>query len=208
MQALAVEQLADYLRDFRATGPRFQNKMEEIERLMKATEANEFDRGLVELGKLLGFEAWKPAGTAPPDCVWQLGSWLLIVFEGKSDESVDGSISIQDCRQSSAHLDWVRAQDDLKGAREIISVLVTPRVKLDPNAIPYAEGIYFVNTSAALALFERAKSMLLEARGVMTDGGDELGEKLLEVMTRMNLTPEEIRNQLTLKPAIRLPSDI
>jgi hypothetical protein len=206
LQAIAVEGLVDCLRNLGATGPRFQKKMGEVETLIKAKAPNEFDRGLVELGRLLGFDTWKPSGAATPDCVWQLGSLLIFVFEGKSEESPEGVISVQDCRQASGHLDWIKAQNELKDVKEPLSILVTPKVRIDRDAIPHADKVYFLNTSDALALFERTKSLLVEARGVMTDGMDELGEKSLEIMTRMNLTPEEIRTQLTLKPVIELSS--
>jgi hypothetical protein len=50
--------------------------------------------------------------------------------------------------------------------------------------------------------------MLVEARGVMTEAAtDELAEKLWQIMTRMSLTPENIRMLLTARPLAELQPD-
>jgi hypothetical protein len=208
LQAIAIEGLIDSLRTLGATGPRFQKKMEEIEGLLKAKAPDEFDRGLVELGRLLGFATSKPSGTAAPDCVWQLGSKLLFVLEGKSDEAPAGTISVQDCRQASGHLNWVKGEKNLRGINEVFSILVTPKAKIDSEAISHAGDVYFLSVSDAIRFFEKARSMLVEARGVMTEAAtDELAEKLWQIMTRMSLTPENIRMLLTARPLAELQPD-
>jgi hypothetical protein len=107
VQALQVEAIVDVLNNLRATGPRFNDKMDEVERLLKATDPKSFDQGMVELGRLLGFVSWKPEGVAAPDAVWQLTFKLLFLLEGKSDENPNSGISVQNCRQTSGHLDWL-----------------------------------------------------------------------------------------------------
>jgi hypothetical protein len=206
LQALATESMVDLLVSLGPTGPRFQKKMEEVESLLKAREPKDFDRGLVELGQLLGFNSWKPPGKAAPDCVWQLGDQLLFVLEGKSDEAPEGGISVQNCRQASGHLDWAAANSSLKDIKTKYSILVSPKSSIDADAVPHGKDIYLLGILETFRLFEKAKSILLESRETMTTNTNtELGDRVLQGLIRTNLTPEEIRVSITSKPVTELP---
>src|SRR5947207_13734336 len=100
LQALATEGIQKVLAELGSRGPKFQKKIEKLEKRIQSTNYKEFDPALMELGGLLGFNSWKPEGGAKPDCVWQLGSELAFLLEGKADESAKGGISVADWRQA------------------------------------------------------------------------------------------------------------
>jgi hypothetical protein len=207
LQARQVEAIVELLHTLGPTGPRFQRKMAEVKGLLEAKEANDFDRGLVELGNLLGFTSWKPAEDAEPDCVWQLGYNLLFVFEGKSDESSGTGISVQNCRQSSGHLNWAKAQSGLKDIEATYSILVTPKSSIDKEAIAHGKDVYFLAISDVLPILEKAKSVLVESREIMTaETTSELRDRVLQKLVEKNLTPEEISARLTSRLVTCLPT--
>lgn len=173
---------------------------------MKATDPNSFDQGIVELGRLLGFTSWKPNGNAVPDGVWQLSFKLLYVFEGKSDETPTAGVSVQNCRQTSGHLDWAKAEPSLKDIQDSYSILVTPKSSIDKDAIAHSEGVYFFAVSDMLKLFEKIKLALMESRSIMTASTvSELRDKVLQKLVEINLTPEDITKLLTSKLVAELP---
>lgn len=200
LQARQIEEIVKLLRWMGPTGPRFMKKMEEVGRYLGTTDPKSFDQGLVELGVLLGFTSWKPPEDAAPDAVWQLGYELLFVFEGKSNEDPKDGISIQNCRQTSGHLDWSKAQDDLKDIKASYCILISPKSRIDKEAIPYSDNIYFLAISDALRLFGAAKSALIESRNIMTTTNtDELRNRVLQILTQRGLIPEGVRALLTSK---------
>ena len=202
-ETIATEGIADSLQDLGSTGPGFTRKMAEVKGLLAQKDHSKFDRGMLELGRLIGFTSWKPTSQAAPDCVWQLGSDISFLLEGKSEESSDAPISVEDCRQASGHLKWATSEQELKGCRSIFSILVTPRTFIDKNALPHAKEVYVTTPSEMLKLFERAQAMLTTVRSTMTDEMDEeFKERILSELVSTELTPSSIQELLTSNPAV------
>jgi DEAD/DEAH box helicase/Helicase C-terminal domain len=203
LETIATEGIADVLQDLGSTGPGFSRKMTEVGGLLKQKESSKFDRGMAELGKLLGFSSWKPGSQAAPDCVWQLGNDLALLFEGKSEESPEGPVSVEDCRQASGHLKWASSEQGLKGCKSVLSILVTPRSSLDKNALPHAKDLYLTKPSDLWRIFERAQAMLMTVRSAMTDEMDEeFKERILSELVSTELTPNSIQELLTSRHAL------
>jgi len=206
-QALAVEGIVENIRNMGTVGLRFTNRLEDIEKNLNETEADIFDRGLMQLGTLLGFNSYKPGGDAAPDVVWHLENELLFMFEGKSDEYPDTGISVQNCRQTSGHLDWVTIDANLKDIATKYCLLVSPRISIDEIALPHGEQIYYLHTSEVLQLFDRTKQMLVELRSAMIDEiSENYRELVLRCMDRYDLTPEKIIERITSKQVTELPT--
>lgn len=206
LQALAVEGIQTILTQYGAIGPRFQRKMNEVERLLHSTNSEEFDRGLCELGSLLGYKSWKPEGRATPDCVWQVGPDIVFLLEGKAEESPQAGISVEECRQASGHIDWAKTEERLKNSK-CFSTLVTPRSMMDPDAVPHADEVFLWHISAVGKLFERVRQMLLNVRNIMTtDEQPEIRDLILEKLVDANLTPEGIKGLLLARPLAQVPA--
>jgi hypothetical protein len=202
LETMATEGIADVLQDLGSSGPGFQRKMEEVDRLLGQKDHAKFDRGMLELGSLLGFTSWKPDSQAAPDCVWQLGNDIAYLLEGKSEASPDGPISVDDCRQASGHLKWAGAEQRLKDCRSTFSILITPRTMLDRIAVPHAKGVCLMTPSDMAELFGRTKAMLSTVRSAMTDELDEeFKERIVSELVSADLTPDSIHRLLLSKPA-------
>ncbi len=200
LETLATEGIADVLKDLGSRGPGFPRKMEEVEKLLGEKKHSSFDRGMVELGLLLGFNAWKTDAQATPDCIWQLGNEIVYLFEGKSEETTEDPISVDDCRQAAGHLKWASADPQLKNCKAFRSILVTPRTTIDKNAVPHANNLFFMTPSDMQSLFERAKAMLTAVRTVMIDEADEeFKEKIISELIKNDLTPTSIQAILQAK---------
>ena len=208
LQASAAESIEAVLLELGPVGGRFNEKMNEIESMLNSTDFKRFDPGLVELGRLLGFEAWKPEGRAAPDCVWQLGADLAVIFEAKAEESSEGEISVDECRQTSGHIKWARNEDRLKGSRSIICVLVTARSKIAKDALPHANELYLWPVEEARQLFKQVKLLLADARSVMiSTPTEQLRERILERSIAMDITPESIQRLIMTRLLSELPVD-
>jgi hypothetical protein len=202
IETMATEGIADKLHDLGSSGPGFTRKIEEVESLLQQKKHSKFDRGMKELGDLLGFTSWQPSSMAAPDCIWQLGSEVAFLLEGKSEASPDGPISVADCRQASGHLKWATAQEQLKDCKSIFSVLVSPRTVLDKIAIPHAGSVYLMTPDDMRALFGRTKAMLTTVRSTMIDEyNEEFKERIMAELVQTDLTPDAIQKLLLSKPA-------
>jgi hypothetical protein len=205
-QALAVENILDFLIDMGPTGPKLNNKLKEIEEFLSETDSDKFDRGLVELGNLLGFTSMRPAGDGAPDACWQLENQLCYILEGKSDEHPDSGISIQNCRQTSSHRKWAASKDYLKNVKESEVCLITPRSTIDPDALPYGEGVYYLSLDDIRMLFEKTKQMLIESRPhLVTENNDSIKRNILNNLIRLDLTPAHLKELITLREVTSLP---
>jgi hypothetical protein len=131
---------------------------------------------------------------------------LAILLEGKSEESPNGPVSVENCRQASGHLNWARVDPRIKDCEEMLSILVTPRERIDPKAIPQADRVYISNISDIKELYDKAVHLLTVVRTSMTSAAnEELRENILQEMISRNLTPQSIRSFLISKPAGKLP---
>ncbi|MCI4359774.1 MAG: hypothetical protein L3J95_05080, partial [Thermoplasmata archaeon] len=191
---LSVEGVTSFIHEIGTVGPTFVKYMDETERLLHSHAAPEFDVGLARLGGLLGFEGSKPEGTGSPDAVWQLGTKLAVVFEGKAGEAPHESVSIRDCTQTAGHLDWAKSQPRIKEIDSTIAILVTPRSRIARQAVTHADRIRFWSPTDALALFTVARRTLESIRSAMVESRDVDQRSIVaKFLTESKIDPESIR---------------
>ena len=204
-QALAVEGVIDVITELNPVGPKFTRKLDEVKALLNETDANKFDRGLRELGKLLGYSSLKPPGEGAPDACWQLENSILFILEGKSDEHPDYGISIDTCRQTSGHLQYAVDRDNYKYVKDKYTCLVTPRKTINESAIPHGKDVYYFNTQDIIELYERTRQMLTESRALLSgDINENIREKIAQIMSRLELTPSDILSRITSRKVTEL----
>ncbi|MEU6248385.1 DEAD/DEAH box helicase [Glycomyces sp. NPDC047010] len=100
--------------------------------------ATKYEQALVTLGEFLGAESFKPSGKGRADAVW-LWDPMWILIEAKSEQTADGMLSMDYVRQANTQLTTMaedREMDSPPGAS--ISVIVSPRSIVDPDAVPIA----------------------------------------------------------------------
>ncbi len=112
--------------------------------LLGKSDAANFENGLVELGRLLGFESSNSEEHGAPDPWWLSGGFCL-VFEAHTDKKkgAESEVGLTKVRQAKSHPDWVRLNLPDGRALEIVPVLVSPARKLGQGAEPHVEGVYY-----------------------------------------------------------------
>ncbi len=143
---------ADWLRRWIGSNQKFERVMQEVTESLESDQARDFERGLALLGTLLGFESCRPDGQAEPDGVWRNQARWWFLFEAKTEESPDGSTSVETVRQALTHHDWVTGNMDWEGPESSMTVLVTHRRKLDAVAATLAGDLRRVDPAVVRAL--------------------------------------------------------
>lgn len=203
--ALAIEGIIQAVKKLGISGTKFSAKLTEVETLLHDTEAVKFDRGLVELGTLLGFTSFKPSGSGAPDACWYLENDVLFVFEGKSDEKSDAPISIENCRQTSGHITWADSKDTIKNIKNKHVILVSPKSKIDSDATKYGANIYYISINEIINIFNKTKLLLEESRTMLSDEvNEDVGNNILQNLIKYKLTPMDLEKMLT--PITKIPS--
>ncbi|MHA1409497.1 MAG: DEAD/DEAH box helicase [Candidatus Odinarchaeia archaeon] len=203
--ALAVEGIINELSRLGSVGERFHKQLDEIESNLNETEHTKFDNALVKLGTLLGFSAFKPAGKAVPDAAWHLENHMGIVFEAKAGENPEDGISVDNCTQTLRHKDWAFSDERLNIVQNINSVLISPKIKIDREAIPFSHEVNYIHTSEIIALFEQVKQFLVKIRAILTtEIDDNYRTVVLKGLIQNNLLPRNIKEILVSKKASEL----
>jgi len=198
LTALAAESVNTYLTTLGTVGARFDKAMTQYESLIKDTDAKNFDRGLTELGKMLGFDAEKPEGDGVPDSIWRIGGEFVLLFESKSDETPKDKISVRTCRQAQGHLQWEKARPFFTQNAKLHSIVVTPRSVLDKAAAPHSGGLYYQPLDGILQLFREADACLRIIRSKSPDRETEQRLRLIQTeLMQAKLIPEVVIKRLT-----------
>jgi len=96
----------------------------------------------VHLGNFLGFKAGKKESTDSPDPWWILHDDMCLVFEDHSNGTPTNSLDVTKACQAATHPNWIREWLKLPEKANIISVLVTPVLKADRDAMPHLKDVY------------------------------------------------------------------
>ncbi len=120
-----------------ARSPRVDRHISDLEAWINSDEAPSFERGLERLGRMLGFDAVRPAVSAAPDSAWRDGDDHLL-WEAKSEQLEGGNISARIVRQANTHPTWVRRELDWADDARAITFLVSPRTEVDRDAVAVA----------------------------------------------------------------------
>lgn len=177
---IAAESINTYLTNLGMVGKKFDKLMTENSTLIEATSATRFDRGLTELGKMLGFDAIQPKGSGVPDSVWRLGSEYVLLFECKSDEAPSDGISITTCRQSHGHQDWQKANPFFTQSATMVTIVISPRKYINKDALPHAAGLFYQHVDQIRSLFREAQACIRVIRSKCTETDSETRIQIIQ----------------------------
>jgi hypothetical protein len=202
----AVENVEELLTQLGLFGPKFERIISELLNLIDKNESALFTQGLEQLGRLLGFVAWRPQVQGAPDCVWSLSDRVCIVLEAKSEENPEVPIPIRDARESKGHHDWVSGNVKLTDGAKILVILVSPRSTISKEALPHAEGVHYVVVDEMRSLARQASRVLRTVRAQSGEGTeDALRTKIQQQLLNKRLDPKNILKQLQRVPLKDLP---
>lgn len=194
-------EISHLLEELRPKGRKFTRRMEEVGSNIRSTTADEFELGLEQLGRMLGARVHRWTETSAPDGFWSFDDWCGIVFEAKTDEAAEGPVSVSTVRQARTHIERVRSDGLLSDSVPCLTVLISPRERLHPDAIPHVEDIYWVSHDAVVSLFESAQTALTTVR---SRAGNQSDERLLDtaraVYGEAGASPTQLRTQFEACP--------
>lgn len=176
-----------------ATGV-FTRFVSEMDRDLDQTKSNLYERGLRSLGELLGVRAFKSEDQARPDCVWMLPSWWLTI-EAKTEDTPEGDVDVWDSRQARDHLDLTAADEGVVAPEGSVSLIVSPRPLIHPDAAIVAQDhLYYTSPASVLALARDATAAWRDAR--KSPSRDDVVGLLTRSFAGRNVLMSDVRARL------------
>ncbi|MGP4030070.1 DEAD/DEAH box helicase [Actinomadura sp. 3N407] len=165
-------------------------------------EATKYEQGLVSLGQFLGADAFKPTGKGRADAAWIWEScWMTV--EAKSEQEAEGMLSMDYVRQTNTQLASLTADRDVEEPPQgSISIIVTPRSVVDPDAVPIADPhVYLSMPKLVLDVAHDAVRAWKELRGMAKGVSEEaLHVDVARVLWEHRVLPTQVRERLSRDP--------
>ncbi|MYN66257.1 MAG: DEAD/DEAH box helicase [Acidobacteria bacterium] len=202
-----AEAVYSRLEEMGFVGPHFEQQMSAFEAALASTAAETFEPALSLLGRLLGWEAYKPLGDGRPDSVWLLGDQLAIAFEAKSGEKPEGGISIKTVRQALTHAATVKSEGVLASNGDVLVAVASPRVRIDPTAASLANDLRYVSLEGLQEIGANVRATLRRLRanlGTTTDA-ERAVTVICEAYVENELMPTNVRGAVTAARLKTLP---
>jgi hypothetical protein len=177
--------------------PRVDRYLNELETDIAQDEYRAFERGLLRLGELLGFDAVRPGTKAAPDGAWRDGD-DQVLWEAKSEQLSGGAISPKIARQASSHPTWVERELDWDNIGNPTTFLVSPRTAVDAEAVSVvAEHVWLCDLDAVRRLGSEAVALWKELLGrVQGLAPSEVAELAARELQTRGLTTPDLRARL------------
>lgn len=158
-----------------------------------------YEQALVTLGELLGAESSRPSGQGRADAVW-IWQDVWLTLEAKSEQQAEGMLSMDYVRQANTQLNSVAAD---RGVDEVpegsLSVIVSPRSVVDPDAVPIASpNLFLVAPKLVLDIAHDVVRALRELRGVSSGVSEEaLRPEVARILWAHRALPTQVRERLS-----------
>lgn len=162
-------------------------------------DANGYEAALVQLGEFLGAKSFKPVFEGQTDAAWVWPN-LWITVEAKSEQESKGAISMDYIRQTDSQLDSLAGDQRARKIPETsISVIVSPRLVVKPEAVPIArDHVYLGSPSNVLALAIDTDRAWKQLRNLETTRPDLAGA-VEKIMWTHQVLPSQVRERLSLR---------
>ncbi len=185
--------------------PKVDRYLDEAQRWIDEAQYASFERGLLRLGELLGFDAVRPGAPASPDGAWRDGDDQLL-WEAKSEQLAGGAVSAKIVRQATTHPTWVVRELDWQSDGNAITYLVTPRTEVDPEAVAVAgEHVQLCGLDAVRALTRDAVSLWRDVVGrVQGLAPAEVAELICRELLRRGLATADLSSRLGAQPVAEM----
>lgn len=170
---------------------------------LNQTDPGQYEPALTRLGRLLGADASKPAGSGRCDSAWCWGNALWIAVEAKSDHQPTGVVPHKDVRQANDQLRLLAGDRGLETAPAgSVTVIVSPRPTVDKTAMVAAEDhVHLVHPGVIGELARDAKQAWEDIlAGRAGRGGADLRTLVDAALTRHGVLPSHVRDRLTQTP--------
>lgn len=198
--AWRVERAAEWVDTYRR-GPRLSRELEKLTQRISSDDYKEFEVGLETLGSCLGFESVRPNERADPDCAWRDGEEAWVLWEAKTMEDADRPLAVREVRQASSHKNWVRSQISWPQPRTSVTIVVSPRDVVDPDAVAVCDSdVYLVTPEQVRDIAARtAEAISVAAAAAPGLDANQLRARLGGLFAEHKLGTPELLAELTLQ---------
>ena len=151
--------------DLRATADggnlaRFERHRARVAKMLASGSHAEFQEGMEELGRLLGFDAVRPRGTGATDVRWEWsegGQRHLLVWEAKIEHSEHNALSVGDVDQANGQLTAARSEYGPRGVA--CRGAIVSHLEPDDAATGRLGDVTLIRKDAVAALWERVAGL-------------------------------------------------
>lgn len=152
---------------------RFEKRASNILNLLRSEDGNEFEKGHVELGKLLGYIADNSGEHSSPDPWWIINSNYCLVSEDKIYTGENKRILTKHVRQALTHEKWIR--DNVKMLNKeatVDTVFITTTREYEENVDIYGDCINLVLQDDFVEWATKAIEAFRKLRKIYSEPGD------------------------------------
>jgi hypothetical protein len=186
----------------RFRSPKLERELAALEAGIAGDQATPFELAVETLGKLLGLESERPASEADPDGAWRDGTALWLLWEAKTEESPTGAITVTEVRQANSHADWIRHHYAWPEPERIITVIVTPKTRVNANVagVP-SEHLHLIAPAAVREIAAQAISIHRRLAGELVGMTDEQAtERMASLIASSGLASPDLVARLANAP--------
>lgn len=197
----AIETVLDLLSGPYASATKFTSQSSQMLADLNQQDHATYEAGLVKLGIFLGAESFKPPGKGRADAAW-LWPTCWVTIEAKSEQEREGVLSMDYVRQTNTQLSSLASDRHVTIPASSVSIVVTPRTVVDPDAVPIANlHVYTTVPRLVLDVAHDTVRAWKELRGLtLAVAREALREEVSRVMWSHRVLPTQIRERLTRDP--------
>lgn len=175
---------------------KFEKEATEIIKNLECKDGNNFERGHLKLGELLGYISGNSEEVIAPDPWWIINDYYCIVSEDKIYEGENPSIPPVHVRQALTHETWIREKIPyLNKKATIITVMISNTNKIGNGVSIIAEDTYYLNRDEFVDWARKAIQALRELRHTFYEEGDRIWRLRAEtILSERFLTPADYIN--------------
>lgn len=198
-----VERFECFLESLGVSNTRKYDRLErDIIEKINSSDSALFEEGQVQFGKILGFDAGNKETSGAPDPWWIVSENLCFIFEDHSEAESSSNLSVTKARQAFTHPNWARENLPLADNAKVLSVLVTPVMKADTDALPHLKNVFLWNLENYRKWVREALSIVRSLRATYPGAGnlfwrDSVSSRYLEA----KINPNSIVEMLEKSPA-------
>lgn len=163
---MVIENLEKLMNKYSNTHLRkYYSELDTMLTLVKSENGEDFEKGHVLLGTLMGFKSLKPKGKGTPDPIWLLNDEICLVSEDKIYENDQKAIPIGDIKQANGHINWIKANAmmlNINKKTRIITIFISNSKYVDEDGVIHSNELFYLNRDEFVALAERAVKVLKE----------------------------------------------
>ena len=179
----------------------FEEQVSQVFSDLNSSDGKVFEKGLVALGRLIGYVSTNSENSGDPDPRWMLENKLCIVTECKIFESVDQEISISNVRQAAGHINWIKAnQPGVSSDTKVISLFISNSTVIDEQAKIHATDLFYCNSEDIIKFAHKAIGTARSIRrNFVEEGSVEWREFSVKMFEVDESGPEEFLNLICSK---------